>query len=206
MEFEPLKHVVLENYKSIKRLEVNLQTNLNVIIGENGTGKTNILRAIINKANLYNKVKHRRCLDLLYTSIEERYEYCYRNSRDWAIDIYPKTRADYIKYHINQQPTSIVVIEQPELGLHPKSINDLILYLRYISRNRQIIFTTNSPQMVNMLHINESQNLYIATFDNENGTQLKQLNLEEITERDWRASVLTTNRTGYSELPIQQPT
>ena len=41
----PLARVKIENFKSIKRCEISL-SELNVLIGENGTGKTNILEAI----------------------------------------------------------------------------------------------------------------------------------------------------------------
>ena len=41
----PLARVKIENFKSIKRCDISL-SELNVLIGENGTGKTNILEAI----------------------------------------------------------------------------------------------------------------------------------------------------------------
>ncbi len=41
----PLSRVIIKNYKSIKHCDVTL-SGLNVLIGENGTGKTNLLEAI----------------------------------------------------------------------------------------------------------------------------------------------------------------
>lgn len=41
----PLARVIIENYKSIKHCDIPL-TELNVLIGENGTGKTNVMEAI----------------------------------------------------------------------------------------------------------------------------------------------------------------
>ena len=40
-----LSRVIIKNYKSIKHCDVTL-SGLNVLIGENGTGKTNLLEAI----------------------------------------------------------------------------------------------------------------------------------------------------------------
>lgn len=40
-----IKKIKIKNYKSIKKIEFNLE-NMNCIIGENGSGKTNILEAI----------------------------------------------------------------------------------------------------------------------------------------------------------------
>ena len=42
----PLIRVAIENYKSIKRCDMSL-TELSVLIGENGTGKTSILEAML---------------------------------------------------------------------------------------------------------------------------------------------------------------
>ena len=41
----PLTRLIIKNYKSIKDCDISL-SDLNVLIGENGTGKTNLLDAI----------------------------------------------------------------------------------------------------------------------------------------------------------------
>lgn len=41
----PITHIRIENYKSIKRCDINLN-NITALIGANGTGKTNILESI----------------------------------------------------------------------------------------------------------------------------------------------------------------
>lgn len=45
MEVLPVTHIRIENYKSIKRCDIDLN-NTTALIGANGTGKTNILEAI----------------------------------------------------------------------------------------------------------------------------------------------------------------
>ena len=41
----PLTRLIIKNYKSIKNCDISLE-KLNVLIGENGSGKTTILDAI----------------------------------------------------------------------------------------------------------------------------------------------------------------
>jgi energy-coupling factor transporter ATP-binding protein EcfA2 len=49
-----LKRVLIENYRSCLRTSIDLHPNLSVLIGPNGSGKTNILQAIM----LLNKLAH----------------------------------------------------------------------------------------------------------------------------------------------------
>ena len=46
-----LKKIVIEDGSIFKNIELNLNGNLNVIIGKNGVGKTNFLRNIFNALN-----------------------------------------------------------------------------------------------------------------------------------------------------------
>lgn len=41
----PLIRIIIKNFKSIKNCNISL-SDLNLLIGENGTGKTNILEAV----------------------------------------------------------------------------------------------------------------------------------------------------------------
>ena len=47
-----LKSLYLNNFRNYDELEVNFHDNLNVIYGDNGNGKTNIVEAIIYLSNL----------------------------------------------------------------------------------------------------------------------------------------------------------
>ena len=41
-----LKKISLKNYKAIDSLEINLQKGINLLIGDNGAGKTSVLEGI----------------------------------------------------------------------------------------------------------------------------------------------------------------
>ena len=47
-----LKSLYLNNFRNYDELEVNFHENLNVIYGNNGNGKTNLVEAIIYLSNL----------------------------------------------------------------------------------------------------------------------------------------------------------
>lgn len=49
-----LKTIEIYNYKSIKHLELNLNRNLNIIVGSNNSGKSNIISAIFESLDVKN--------------------------------------------------------------------------------------------------------------------------------------------------------
>jgi len=74
----------------------------------------------------------------------------------------------------------ISLIEEPELGIHPHQLHLLLNYLKEKSREQQIIITTHSPQVLDILTSNELNKIIIAEIDFENGTILRRLNNEEL--------------------------
>ena len=41
-----LEKIHIENYKAIEKLDINLKPGLNLLIGDNGSGKTSVLEGI----------------------------------------------------------------------------------------------------------------------------------------------------------------
>lgn len=62
---------------------------------------------------------------------------------------------------------TIVLIEEPEIGLHPKQFNLLLQFLKDEAEIKQIIFTTHSPLSLNILNFNELNK--ISVFKKING-------------------------------------
>ena len=54
-----LKNLTIEGYRSCAHTSLDLDTNLSVLIGANGSGKTNILQAILLLRKLVNLQPHR---------------------------------------------------------------------------------------------------------------------------------------------------
>ncbi|MCA9558385.1 MAG: ATP-binding protein, partial [Myxococcales bacterium] len=65
-------------------------------------------------------------------------------------------------------PTPLVLIEEPENGLHPARIADVMKVLRAVSETTQIIMATHSPLVINEL---EGHEVSVITRDPKSGTQ-----------------------------------
>lgn len=74
-----IKNVKISNFTVFQNIDINLASGINVIIGENGTGKTHLMKlmyANIEKDDVYNYFKVKRDEDLR-RNIEEKYSYQY---------------------------------------------------------------------------------------------------------------------------------
>ena len=67
---------------------------------------------------------------------------------------------------------SILLIEEPENGLHPARIRDVVATLREISKTTQILIATHSPILVNELQPHE---VFVTTRDTTSGTRVTRL-------------------------------
>ena len=79
-----LSHVHLKGYKSILDTEVKLHPGLNIIIGPNGSGKTNFLEFLNNtlsqrKVELFNKIQGK--VDFFYENNDNLYSYIFHTER-----------------------------------------------------------------------------------------------------------------------------
>lgn len=93
--------------------------------------------------------------------------------------------ADYNfkKYGIDDYASNddrIVFIEEPELGIHPDQLHKLLLFLREQSEKHQIIITTHSPQVLDMLTSDELDRITICELDEKKGTQFRKLTKKKI--------------------------
>lgn len=179
---QPLTHVVLENYKSIKRLEIDLQPNLNIIIGKNGTGKTAFMQKLFAIARGTTLIisMNRESAWSKRSQIKE-----FRNAFDKVIASYGKI-----------DKRLLILIEHPEAHLHPHAVFDMIMYIRHLSEDHQVVLTTHCPQVIDMLYLEELEGLYICTLDKERGTQLRQLTAEQVAS----ASVYIENTASLSAM------
>ena len=79
-----------------------------------------------------------------------------------------------------QEIDKIFLLEEPELGIHPDQLHKLLLFLREQSEKRQIIITTHSPQVLDMLNENELDRITICELDEKKGTQFRNLKKAQI--------------------------
>lgn len=81
-------------------------------------------------------------------------------------------------------PPSILLVEEPENGLHPARIRDVVDILRKISKQTQVLIATHSPLVVNELQGNE---VTLVTRDTDTGTHVRRLS--ETTDYESRSKV-----------------
>lgn len=70
------------------------------------------------------------------------------------------------------EPTSVLLVEEPENGLHPARIRDILGIMRDISTTTQVIIATHSPLVINEL---KGEEVTVVTRDPGRGTQTRLL-------------------------------
>ncbi|WP_184550616.1 AAA family ATPase [Mucilaginibacter sp. FT3.2] len=76
----------------------------------------------------------------------------------------------------------LILIEEPELGIHPHQFNLLMDFLKEQSEEKQIIISTHSPKALDHLSPEELDHILIAYYDLEKGTQIRHLSDKEISK------------------------
>lgn len=69
----------------------------------------------------------------------------------------------------------IILLEEPELGIHPDQLHLLLQLIREVSREHQVILTTHSPQTLDILNKDELDRISICEYVPGKGTQMRKL-------------------------------
>lgn len=88
--------------------------------------------------------------------------------------------------------TGLVLLEEPELGVHPHQFHLLMNFLKEQSENKQIIISTHAPKALDHLSFDELDNILITYYDPEKGTQLKHL-----SDKEKAKAVAYANEVGF---------
>ena len=86
----------------------------------------------------------------------------------------------YDTERIENDDMNIILLEEPELGIHPHQLHQLMQFIKDQSVEKQIIITTHSPQVLDVLGPNELDRVIICHNDGSQGTQLTHLSEKEI--------------------------
>lgn len=68
-----------------------------------------------------------------------------------------------IESNLDNNRATLVLIEEPELGVHPHQLHQLMQFLKDKSRNLQIVITTHSPQALDVLNEDELDAITIVS-------------------------------------------
>lgn len=89
-------------------------------------------------------------------------------------------RIIYIIAKIASAPAnSIILLEEPELGIHPQQLYRLMQFIQEQSSEKQIILTTHSPEVLNFIAPDALDRIQVAYFKKGAGTQLRRLTTDE---------------------------
>ena len=106
------------------------------------------------------------------------------------------------------KPAAVVAVEEPETGLHPARIKEVVDSLRSLSRNGvQVVVATHSPLVVNELDPSE---VTVVTRDPDAGTRIR--NIGDTPEFESRSKIYNLGElwlsyaNGVDEGPLLQPT
>ncbi len=69
----------------------------------------------------------------------------------------------------------LVLIEEPELGIHPHQFIKLMDFLKEQSNEKQIVITTHSPEVLNRLNYNELDSIIVSKYSPKMGTEMYKL-------------------------------
>ncbi len=75
---------------------------------------------------------------------------------------------------------NVILLEEPELGIHPHQLIRLMDFIKEQSETKQIILTTHSPEVLNALKMNELDQIIVARYDKEKGTQMSHLSDDDM--------------------------
>lgn len=73
----------------------------------------------------------------------------------------------------------IILLEEPELGVHPHQLHKMLSFIREVSRENQVILTTHAPQVLDMLTEKELDRISVCRLDPKKGTQFQKLSKEK---------------------------
>jgi predicted ATPase len=76
----------------------------------------------------------------------------------------------------------LVFLEEPELGIHPDQLYKLMDFLVEQSKEKQIIITTHSPEVLNAISPDELDRIIVTRFDAKKGTIMRKLSPDKAKE------------------------
>ncbi|MDZ7881357.1 MAG: AAA family ATPase [Saprospiraceae bacterium] len=85
----------------------------------------------------------------------------------------------FLKF-LSKKNNNLFFIEEPELGIHPDQLYLLMDFLKEQSKEKQIIITTHSSEVLNILDKDELDRIIVTRYDDEKGTQMHHLSPHKI--------------------------
>ncbi len=101
-------------------------------------------------------------------------------------------RIFYLLFGVFVSKSTTILLEEPELGIHPDQLFKLMDFLKEQSETKQIVITTHSPEVLNILGKHELDRITVTRYDGEKGTQMHHLSDKQV-----RKGQMYMDKVGY---------
>lgn len=88
-------------------------------------------------------------------------------------------RLFFIISEISLKSDGMILVEEPELGVHPHQFNLIMQFLEEQSATKQIIMSTHSPGALDILDKNNLHRIFITKYEKGKGTTISNLNQQQ---------------------------
>lgn len=183
-----------ENYETEASIKQNIIRFFNINLQENLKTPLNSVTEIedlrINKNLSVNKISDTEIdvnnLFVEFLAGEKWYPFSYLSDGTKRL-FYIIAEVSFDKIFLNKIETinfddKIILLEEPELGLYPHTLFNLMVYLKEESIKKQIILSTHAPEVLDHLDKNELNKIYICNYSKEKQTTLRKLSEKDIKD------------------------
>lgn len=80
---------------------------------------------------------------------------------------------------ISQTISGVILVEEPELGIHPHQFTLVMQFLKEQAATKQVILSTHSPKALDILDIEELDSILIAEYEKGKGTVITKMSDEQ---------------------------
>lgn len=144
------------------------------------------LQNVINTYSPIKQIRFNPNINIYFTEqnlIVENLHIDFVIDNDWIPWSYLSDGTKRIFYIISESLSferGTLLIEEPELGIHPHQLYKILDFLKEQSKQKQVVISTHSPLALDVLNEKELNRIIIAEYDN--GTKFRHLSKTEITK------------------------
>lgn len=80
---------------------------------------------------------------------------------------------------VSQTKSGVILVEEPELGIHPHQFTLVMQFLKEQSVSKQVILSTHSPKALDILEIDKLNSILVAEYQKGKGTIISKLSEEQ---------------------------
>lgn len=189
-----LVKIILKNFKSFRKAEIPISNGFTAIVGSNGSGKSNVLDALLFVLGITSlkALRAGKLTDLVFNNANENYA-----KVDLIIE--SKKRRYNISRMIDRQGKSIYRLDEKRTTLN--EINSLLVELGIDIDGHNIVTQGDVTKVVNMSAIQRREIIDsiagLSEFDSKKDEAIKELN--KVDQRIKEATIILNERTNYLE-------